>query len=55
VVSPELAALAMVLSSLSVTLNTLTLRRFRTSLQKNYGLQNTNYEGQDSPAVLSPL
>jgi P-type Cu+ transporter len=34
VVSPELAALAMVFSSLSVTLNTLLLRRFRTSLQR---------------------
>jgi P-type Cu+ transporter len=34
VVSPELAALAMVFSSLSVTLNTLMLRRFRTSLQR---------------------
>jgi P-type Cu+ transporter len=34
VVSPELAAVAMVFSSLSVTLNTLLLRRFRTSLQR---------------------
>jgi P-type Cu+ transporter len=34
VVSPELAAVAMVFSSLSVTLNTLMLRRFRTSLQR---------------------
>jgi P-type Cu+ transporter len=34
VVSPELAALAMVFSSLSVTMNTLLLRRFRTTLQR---------------------
>jgi P-type Cu+ transporter len=54
VVSPELAALAMVLSSLSVTLNTLTLRRFRTSLQKNYELGIENYEGQKSPVVFRP-
>jgi P-type Cu+ transporter len=54
VVSPELAALAMVLSSLSVTLNTLTLRRFRTSLQKNYELGIRNYDGQESPVVFQP-
>jgi P-type Cu+ transporter len=54
VVSPELAALAMVLSSLSVTLNTLTLRRFRTGLQKNYELGIRNYDGQESPVVFQP-
>ncbi|MFO7540610.1 MAG: heavy metal translocating P-type ATPase [Chloroflexota bacterium] len=51
VVSPELAALAMVLSSLSVTLNTLTLRRFRTTLQRRHSRAAVT---QPQPEMLAP-
>jgi P-type Cu+ transporter len=52
VVSPELAAVAMVFSSLSVTLNTLTLRRFRTTLQRRRPDSVTVAPAAGTPAPL---